>query len=292
LWRLDDQQLSVEEEKKLISAAAKGDDLMEVDDDDGHDSESDEEDDEGNKVHKEKKKAKEESEKKKKTPKKDAKKTGRRKSLKALEKEAEVAEMQAKGAGPDPTTQRYMDPLEVLKHLERLWENNTPIMDLFWGGLYLRNGQKKRQSRPSQFFLRTLPVPPSRFRPAASFDGMLTEHSQSSYLSKIIQFVIDFKKTALEKEKPERTTKSRNVRMNEFWAQIQATANLYMDHETSDRDKNPSGIKQLLEKKQGLFRQNMMGKRVNYCARSVISPDPYLDTNEIGVRLSLSPLGL
>lgn len=33
----------------------------------------------------------------------------------------------------------------------------------------------------------------------------------------------------------------------------------------------------------GLFRKNMMGKRVNYAARSVISPDPYIATNEIGV---------
>ena len=39
----------------------------------------------------------------------------------------------------------------------------------------------------------------------------------------------------------------------------------------------------MLEKKQGLFRMNMMGKRVNYACRSVISPDPYINTNEIGI---------
>ena len=27
----------------------------------------------------------------------------------------------------------------------------------------------------------------------------------------------------------------------------------------------------------------MMGKRVNYAARSVISPDPYINTDEIGI---------
>jgi DNA-directed RNA polymerase I subunit RPA1 len=32
----------------------------------------------------------------------------------------------------------------------------------------------------------------------------------------------------------------------------------------------------------------MMGKRVNYAARSVISPDPYLDTNEVGVPLFMA----
>eukprot|EP00764_Aduncisulcus_paluster_P005947 gnl/Carplike_NY0171/2044_a2752_552.p1 GENE.gnl/Carplike_NY0171/2044_a2752_552~~gnl/Carplike_NY0171/2044_a2752_552.p1 ORF type:complete len:1354 (+),score=423.38 gnl/Carplike_NY0171/2044_a2752_552:1862-5923(+) len=45
------------------------------------------------------------------------------------------------------------------------------------------------------------------------------------------------------------------------------------------------GIKQLLDKKTGLLRQNMMGKRVNYAARSVISPDPNIGANEIGVPL-------
>ena len=36
----------------------------------------------------------------------------------------------------------------------------------------------------------------------------------------------------------------------------------------------------MLERKEGLFRMHMMGKRVNYAARSVISPDPLLATNE------------
>ena len=39
----------------------------------------------------------------------------------------------------------------------------------------------------------------------------------------------------------------------------------------------------MLEKKEGLFRKNMMGKRVNFAARSVISPDPCISAGEIGV---------
>ena len=45
----------------------------------------------------------------------------------------------------------------------------------------------------------------------------------------------------------------------------------------------PMGVRQILEKKEGLFRKHMMGKRVNYAARSVISPDPNIATNEIGI---------
>lgn len=42
---------------------------------------------------------------------------------------------------------------------------------------------------------------------------------------------------------------------------------------------------QVLEKKEGIFRKHMMGKRVNYACRSVISPDPYIGTTEIGIPL-------
>lgn len=70
---------------------------------------------------------------------------------------------------------------------------------------------------------------------------------------------------------------------------LQNSVNCYID---SSKDPNilssnagPSGIRQILEKKEGLFRGHMMGKRVNYCCRSVISPDPNLGTNEIGIPL-------
>ncbi|KAG2381839.1 hypothetical protein C9374_006223 [Naegleria lovaniensis] len=41
------------------------------------------------------------------------------------------------------------------------------------------------------------------------------------------------------------------------------------------------GMKQLLDKKEGLLRQSMMGKRVNYSARTVILPDVSMDCNEV-----------
>lgn len=71
------------------------------------------------------------------------------------------------------------------------------------------------------------------------------------------------------------------------WIELQNAVNCYMD---SAKDPNPlgtqaapAGIRQLLERKEGLFRRHMMGKRVNYCCRSVISPDPYIGTNEVGI---------
>ena len=39
----------------------------------------------------------------------------------------------------------------------------------------------------------------------------------------------------------------------------------------------------MIEKKDSLFRKHIMGKRVNFAARSVITPDPNIDVEEIGV---------
>uniref|UniRef100_A0A669B007 DNA-directed RNA polymerase subunit n=1 Tax=Oreochromis niloticus TaxID=8128 RepID=A0A669B007_ORENI len=68
------------------------------------------------------------------------------------------------------------------------------------------------------------------------------------------------------------------------WVRLQSHVNIVFD---SDMDKLMTekypGIRQILEKKDGLFRKHMMGKRVDYAARSVICPDMYIGTNEIGI---------
>ncbi|KAK2196740.1 bifunctional RNA polymerase [Babesia duncani] len=45
------------------------------------------------------------------------------------------------------------------------------------------------------------------------------------------------------------------------------------------------GIKQTMERKEGTVRHNMLGKRVNYAARTVIAPDCFIGTNQIGIPL-------
>jgi DNA-directed RNA polymerase I subunit RPA1 len=71
------------------------------------------------------------------------------------------------------------------------------------------------------------------------------------------------------------------------WIDLQDAVNQILDSSKATRmaDRDAVGIRQILEKKEGLFRMKMMGKRVNYAARSVISPDPNLDTCEVGVPL-------
>ncbi|DAC55630.1 MAG TPA: hypothetical protein D7I11_02715, partial [Candidatus Poseidoniales archaeon] len=75
-----------------------------------------------------------------------------------------------------------------------------------------------------------------------------------------------------------------------LWELLQYHIATYFDNQTSGippaRHRSGRTLKTLTQRlkgKEGRFRSNLSGKRVNFCARSVISPDPYLSVNEVGV---------
>jgi DNA-directed RNA polymerase I subunit RPA1 len=152
------------------------------------------------------------------------------------------------------------------------------------------------------FFMDVIPVTPTRFRPAARMGDDLFENAQNSLLNAVIsagirvreinQNLLDFDR----KDKSEELLEAlkRLDRNRSFELLLEALVKLQHDvNSFMDSTKNPTimaqgklppqGVKQLLEKKEGLFRKHMMGKRVNYAARSVISPDINVETNEIGI---------
>lgn len=72
--------------------------------------------------------------------------------------------------------------------------------------------------------------------------------------------------------------------------ELQEYVNTYIDSTkaANTRTRVPPGVRQWMEKKQGAIRQKMMGKRVNFAARTVIAPDNYINTNEIGIPLEFA----
>ena len=74
-------------------------------------------------------------------------------------------------------------------------------------------------------------------------------------------------------------------KLNASWQKLQVDVDHLMDRELNKttQSNNIVGLKQIIEKKEGIIRMHMMGKRVNYSARSVITPDPNLNVDEIGV---------
>ena len=58
--------------------------------------------------------------------------------------------------------------------------------------------------------------------------------------------------------------------LNRYWQQMQSHVNILLDSSLAKgrgAEEVQPGVRQLLERKEGLFRMHMMGKRVNYAAR-------------------------
>ena len=188
-----------------------------------------------------------------------------------------------------PTKPMYVTPIEAREVLRRLWGN-----EFEWcSRVRCANGRdqssdlttERQNSNPNRFFCQTILVPPPKLRPPSKMGDMVFEHPQNTHLCAIIQAnlsLTELFRTPPTVPEPPEVRASRAVRA---WLAIQGGVNRLMDATKADQiqDRVGIGIRQQLEKKQGLFRMNMMGKRVNYAARSVISPDPYLGTGEIGV---------
>ncbi|KAI1388405.1 beta and beta-prime subunits of DNA dependent RNA-polymerase [Hypoxylon trugodes] len=185
--------------------------------------------------------------------------------------------------------QRYVNSMEVKARLQLLFEKEQDIMALVYNS---RPSGKKLPA--NNFFIQTVLVPPNKFRPEArQGDGAIAEAQQNSLYKQILSSCTRIaqihKEIKQHEHDPDSLARRRDIsEMHEACVSLQDSVNSLID-----RDRNPirgaagkrneDGIKQKLEKKEGLFRKNMMGKRVNYAARSVISPDPNIETSEIGV---------
>ncbi|KAJ4162406.1 hypothetical protein NW754_013837 [Fusarium falciforme] len=179
--------------------------------------------------------------------------------------------------------QRYISAMEVQARLNELFTKEQELMALLYNAKPATRSSSK--VTPDMFFLTILMVPPNRYRPEArTGDSQISEAQQNSLYKNILRGCgkIAQLHAHLQEERADVN------QLHQAWTELQESVNALID-----KDKNPvqgaaakrneDGIKQKLEKKEGLFRKNMMGKRVNYAARSVISPDPNIETNEIGV---------
>ncbi|KAJ4228255.1 hypothetical protein NW759_004331 [Fusarium solani] len=179
--------------------------------------------------------------------------------------------------------QRYISAMEVQARLNELFTKEQELVTLLYNAKPATRSSSK--VTPDMFFLTILMVPPNRYRPEArTGDSQISEAQQNSLYKNILRGCgrIAQLHAHLQEERADVN------QLHQAWTELQESVNALID-----KDKNPvqgaaakrneDGIKQKLEKKEGLFRKNMMGKRVNYAARSVISPDPNIETNEIGV---------
>lgn len=190
---------------------------------------------------------------------------------------AQFAEAQA--SNPElaqhlPKAQEDLSPLKVRELFENIPDQDCDLlwMDSVGGG------------RPEKLILSSVLVPPVCIRPSVAMDGGSgsNEDDITVKLQEIIQ--VNFAlRAALQK--------GASLKMvMEDWDFLQVQVAQLMNGDTPGLLKPPGtksgsirGLCQRLKGKQGRFRGNLSGKRVDFSGRTVISPDPNLSIDQVGV---------
>lgn len=135
-------------------------------------------------------------------------------------------------------------------------------------------------SHPSRFILEALPVIPLCARPFVLQDGELMKDDITSMYQNIIR-INNLIKDNNPGKKLSEADKDKTVK-NLIWA---------IDHMIDNSDKKYGqgknkvyqSVKDRIQGKEGLIRKSLMGKRVNFSARTVIGPDPSLKFGQIRI---------
>ncbi|MFB6145083.1 MAG: DNA-directed RNA polymerase subunit A' [Candidatus Nanohaloarchaea archaeon] len=137
--------------------------------------------------------------------------------------------------------------------------------------------------RPENLILTHVPVPPVTMRPSITLET--GERSEDDITHKLVDIIRINKRLQnnIEIEAPD-------FIIDDLWELLQYHVSTLFYNDMSGvppaRHRSGRSLKSLIERvqgKEGRFRQNLIGKRVNFSARTVISPDPNIGVNEVGV---------
>jgi DNA-directed RNA polymerase II subunit RPB1 len=149
-------------------------------------------------------------------------------------------------------------------------------------------GLDPRHAHPSWFILSVMPVPPHPVRPSVAFDA--STRSEDDLTVKLMEIV----RTNKNLERQEQNGAPQHV-IGEFTELLQYHIMTFMDNTVAGmpraltRSGRPiKSISERLKGKNGRIRGNLMGKRVDFSARTVITPDPNLMLDELGVPWSIA----
>jgi DNA-directed RNA polymerase beta' subunit len=175
----------------------------------------------------------------------------------------------AQGGGK--ATERKLNARDI-----REWLAGVPDEHLIFIGM-------NKANRPEWIVLKVLPVPPITVRPSITLDS--GDRSEDDLTHKLVDVL-----RINQRLRENRDSGAPQLIVEDLWELLQYHVTTYFDNQTSGippaRHRSGRTLKTLTQRlkgKEGRFRSNLSGKRVNFCARSVISPDPYLGINEVGV---------
>ncbi|HEV2231342.1 MAG TPA: DNA-directed RNA polymerase subunit A', partial [Thermoplasmata archaeon] len=180
-----------------------------------------------------------------------------------------------------PTTFREnghkITPKEVRARLERVPDDDVRAM-----------GLNPKFGRPEWMVLTVLPVPPVQVRPSITLES--GERSEDDLTHKLVDVL-----RINQRLRENRDMGAPQLVVEDLWELLQYHVTTYFDNQTSGipparhRSGRPlKTLSQRLKGKDGRFRSNLSGKRVNFSARTVISPDPLLSINEVGIPVEVA----
>ncbi|MFN4080050.1 MAG: DNA-directed RNA polymerase subunit beta', partial [Saprospiraceae bacterium] len=145
-----------------------------------------------------------------------------------------------------------------------------------------RDGLEKAQQRPEWAIIQYLPVVPPDLRPLVPLDGGRFASSDLNDLYRRVIIRNNRLKRLLEIKAPEVILRNEKRMLQE------AVDSLFDNSRKSNAVKAEGGralksLSDILKGKQGRFRQNLLGKRVDYSGRSVIVVGPTLKLHECGI---------
>ncbi|KAK2656914.1 hypothetical protein Ddye_009966 [Dipteronia dyeriana] len=179
---------------------------------------------------------------------------------------------------PEPVERKQTLTAErVLSVLKRISDEDCQLL-----------GLNPKYARPDWMILQVLPIPPPPVRPSVMMDtSSRSEDDLTHQLAMIIRHNENLKRQ-------ERNGAPAHI-ISEFAQLLQFHIATYFDNElpgqprATQRSGRPiKSICSRLKAKEGRIRGNLMGKRVDFSARTVITPDPTINIDQLGVPWSIA----
>ncbi|MFX0005261.1 MAG: DNA-directed RNA polymerase subunit A' [Promethearchaeota archaeon] len=174
---------------------------------------------------------------------------------------------------------RRITPIEILERLKKMSDVDLRIL-----------GISPENARLEWVIFTVLPIPPVCARPSITLDsGIRSEDDLTHKLVDVIRINQRLREN-IDAGAP-------HLIVEDLWELLQYHITTYFDNQVSGippaRHRSGRALRTLTQRlkgKEGRFRSNLSGKRVDFSARSVISPNPYISINEVGVPIEIAKI--
>lgn len=168
--------------------------------------------------------------------------------------------------------EKRLSPIEIRTRMERVTDSDCIIF-----------GMDPKFARPEWMILTVLPIPPVTMRPSITLEsGERSEDDLTHKLGDIVRINQRLFEN-INAGAPE-------IIIEDLWDLLQYHVTTFFDNNVAQlppaRHRSGQPLKTITERiksKEGRIRHNLAGKRTNFSARTVISPDSMLDLDEVGV---------